>query len=104
MVWEIVQVTFTTVTGNNLVGGRVCGLIQTKWINLSKQDIVLSVIHFKELLHDGATVNLRCAVDKVIHGIGKVTTEWKVTNLLSFGCIVNLFVAAIVTLPGVSSH
>ena len=104
MVWEIVQVTFTTVTGNNLVGGRVCGLIQTKWINLSKQDIVLSVIHFKELLHDGATVSLCCAVDEVIHGTRKISTEWKVANLLGFGRIVNLFVAAIVTLPGVGSH
>ena len=64
----------------------------------------ISGIHFKKLLHDGAAVSLRCAVNEVIHGVGKVTAEWKVLNLMGFSRIIILFVATIVTLPEVGRH
>ena len=57
--------------------------------------------NFEILLHDCAAVNLRCAIDEVIHGVSKVSAEWKVPNLVGFGRIIIPFVAAIVTLPGV---
>ena len=54
-----------------------------------------------KLLHDGATVIHSCAVVEVVLGVGKVSAEWKVSNLLSFSRIVDLFIAATVTLAGV---
>ena len=64
----------------------------------------ISEIHFEKLLHDGAAVSLRGAVDEVIHGVSKVSAEWKVPNLVGFGRIIISFVATIVTLPGVGRH
>ena len=64
----------------------------------------ISGIHFEKLLHDGAAVSLRQAVDEVPHGVSKVSAEWKVRNLMGFRRINNLFVATMVTLSRVGRH